>query len=308
MRPARACRRGTLVAALAGVLAVTPATRAVAAEPPGGTATGNPAVARELTDKGIAAQMAGQHVEALALFDAALAEIDHPKIRYFRAKSLHALGRRGEALTAFQALVGLAEIEKYRVEIEAFIRAIEGDAALDREREAREAAERARRAAEEARAEAERGLREAEEAAALKMLQSRRSGLLPPPESRLRLGPVSARMVPTEPSFQGPNLAQQRALDAGAVARQLDVFEAYGTSRLVAGILGGVALAGLGTGAACYFVAGGGLDGDADGQGYRTAGLTTGIIGVVAAVAALAIWPSDPPLGLASDPLDATRR
>jgi tetratricopeptide (TPR) repeat protein len=302
--PPRARRPRALPGALAVLLSLAPVARAATEPPaPAGASARDPGRARELTDKGIAAQTAGQHLEALALFDAALLAMDHPKIRYFRAKSLRALGRNGEALAAFQVLVGVAEVEKYRAEIEAFIRAIEGDAALEREREAREAAEKAAEKAERARQEAEAE----REAVAVKVLQSRRSGLLPPPESRLRLGPVSGRMVPTVPSFQGPNAEAQRALEARAVSRQLAIFESYGTARLVSGILGGIAATGLGVGAAFFFVPGGGLEGDAASESYRVAGLTSGVVGVVAAVAALAVWPAEPPLGLARDPLASAR-
>jgi hypothetical protein len=173
---------------------------------------------------------------------------------------------------------------------------------------AREAAEQAARDAERARDEAERLADEAQEASAVKFLQTRRSGLLPPPESRLRLGPVSARMVPTEPRFHGTEKTSQQDQEAATVAENLARFEAFATARVASGILGGVALAGLGAGGALFFIPGGGLDGSPDSQSYRTAGLTAGIIGVVAAVAALAVLPAEPPLGLAVDPLRASRR
>jgi tetratricopeptide (TPR) repeat protein len=300
-----------LAAVALGLAASNPPGVLRAANPAPATSS-NPAAARELTDRAIAAQTAGQHVEALALLDEALALLDHPKIRYFRAKSLLALGRRAEALAAFRTLAGVSEVEKYRVEIETFIRAIEGDAqvaelatALDREREAREAAEKAARvAADAARREAEAR----EEALAVKVLQSRRTGLLPPPESRLRLGPVSARMVPTEPEFTGPNLALQQAADSATITGHLDAFEDYGLARIVASVLGGFAVAGLGTGAGLYLGPGGGPDGGGDGSSARDAGLTVGIVGAVLAMASLAVLPSEPPLGLAKDPLDKAAR
>ena len=54
---------------------------------------GDPMLARQLTDRGIELQMKGEHAAAMSLFDAAIVETDHPKIRYFRAKSLIALKR-----------------------------------------------------------------------------------------------------------------------------------------------------------------------------------------------------------------------
>jgi tetratricopeptide (TPR) repeat protein len=257
---------------------------------------GDPLVARQITDKAIEAQASGLHERAVALFDEAIAEVDHPKIRYFRAKSLDALGRRAEALTAFKALVGVSEVEKYSAEIDAYIRAIEVDtqaselaAALERERAAREAAERQRREAQE----------RAEEAA-VKVLGSRRSGLLPPPASRLRLGPVSARMVPLEP-VSGTLPAGLRAdLAAGEVRRQLERFDRFDTERTVAGVLSVVALVGIGGGAGLAF---GPFGDDGSRDTFRTAGLTAGIIGVVSALAAAAVWPSVPDTGLATDAL-----
>ena len=260
----------------------------------------DPMLARQLTDKAIEAQVAGDHQRALTLFDEAIVEVDHPKIRYFRAKSLDALGRREEALVEFRRLVGVAEVEKYASEIATFIRAIERDeqiaelaAALDRERTAREAAERQREAAET----------RAEETA-IKVLQSRRSGLLPPSESRLRLGPVSARMVPAEPTFAVPTDEALAAFQRAEVKQYLDRFDRYDTERMVAGVLGGVALAGIGTGAGLAF----GFPADDPARDtYRQAGLATGIVGVVAALAAAVVWPSAPDGGLKSDPLASSR-
>lgn len=257
-------------------------------------------MARKLTDRAIEAQAAGMHGQALSIFDEAIAEVDHPKIRYFRAKSLDAVGRRAEALEAFKALIGVAEVEKYQAEIATFIRAIETDAqvselagALERERLARELAEQQRREAD---------LRA--EDAAVRVLQSRRSGLLPPPSSRLRLGPVSARMVPTEPTFDIPPLAVLQAESQALVAGHLDRFESFDTRRTVAGVLAAFAVAGLGGGAALAFAP---PADDPSIDSYRQAGLATGIVGVVAALAAAVVWPSAPATGLVADPLGASR-
>lgn len=257
---------------------------------------GDPLKARQITDQAIEAQTAGLHERAVALFDDAIAELDHPKIRYFRAKSLDALGRRAEALAAFKALIGVAEVDKYSAEIATYIRAIEVDtqaselaAALERERAAREAAERQRREAEE----------RAEEAA-VRVLGSRRAGLLPPPASRLRLGLVSARVVPHEPASGTLPAGIRADVAAAEVRRHLDRFDRFDTERTVAGVLTAVALVGIGGGAALAF---GPFGDDGSRDTFRTAGLTAGIVGVVSALAAAAVWPSVPDTGLATDTL-----
>ncbi len=81
-------------------------------------------LARDLTVQGIAAQQRGDHEAALAYFDRAQREVDHAKIRYFRAKSLDALARYDEALALFRSIEGDADLEKYAGETKAFIRAI----------------------------------------------------------------------------------------------------------------------------------------------------------------------------------------
>jgi len=85
---------------------------------------GDPALARRLTDQGIAAQSRGDHAAALAFFERARRDVDHPKIQYFRAKSLDALGRFDEALAAFRGLAGDKALTKYAGEIGAYVRAI----------------------------------------------------------------------------------------------------------------------------------------------------------------------------------------
>jgi len=267
----------------------------------GGTAwAGDPLLARKLTDRAIEAQAAGMHEQALSIFDEAIAEVDHPKIQYFRAKSLDAMGRRTEALAAFKALIGVSEVEKYAAEIATYIRAIETDAqvselsgALERERIAREIAEQERRAADER-----------AEDAAVRVLQSRRSGLMPPPSSRLRLGPVSARMVPSEPTYDIPSAGVLKAQSQALIDGHLGRFDSFDTRRTVAGVLTVVALVGLGGGAGLAF---GPSADDPSRDTYRQAGLAVGIVGVVAALAAAAVWPSAPPTGLVRDSLEASR-
>ena len=81
-------------------------------------------LAQRLTGLGIAAQVQADHEAALAYFERARREVDHPKVRYFEAKSLDALGRYDEALAQFQALDGDEAVVKYAGEIKAYIRAI----------------------------------------------------------------------------------------------------------------------------------------------------------------------------------------
>lgn len=88
---------------------------------------GDVAVGRRLTEIGIAFQKKGDHMAAIAYFDRALQEVDHPKIRYFRAKSLHARGDYDDAFIEFHRIRRDARVAKYSVEISAFIRAIEAE-------------------------------------------------------------------------------------------------------------------------------------------------------------------------------------
>ena len=85
---------------------------------------GDEELAQRLTGLGIAAQMQSDHEAALAYFDRARREVDHPKVRYFQAKSLDALARYDAALAEFQALDGEEAVVKYAGEIKAYIRAI----------------------------------------------------------------------------------------------------------------------------------------------------------------------------------------
>ncbi len=94
-----------------------------AGAPPAGEGA-DAALARRLTDLGIAAQLQQDHSAALAYFELARREVDHPKIQYFQAKSFDALGRYDDALATFQSLKGVEAMVKYRGEIGAYIRAI----------------------------------------------------------------------------------------------------------------------------------------------------------------------------------------
>jgi tetratricopeptide (TPR) repeat protein len=90
-------------------------------------AAGDAMLARQLTDRGIELQQRGDHNAALRLFDAALIEANHPKIRYLRAKSLRALDRFDEAIAEFESILERSEVAKYRTEIAAFINDMRGE-------------------------------------------------------------------------------------------------------------------------------------------------------------------------------------
>ena len=89
-----------------------------------GTAQAEGDVALRLTEQGIQKQQSGAHSAAIAFFEASLSTMDHPKTRYFLGKSLDAAGRSDEALSQFESVRQVAEVEKYAMEIDAYIRAI----------------------------------------------------------------------------------------------------------------------------------------------------------------------------------------
>ena len=82
-------------------------------------------VALRLTEQGIQAQQSGEHEAAIAFFEASLSTMDHPKTRYCLGKSLRQVGRHGDALTQFESVKQVAEVQKYAMEIQVFIQAIE---------------------------------------------------------------------------------------------------------------------------------------------------------------------------------------
>lgn len=179
---------------------------------------GSATLARQLTDMGIDAQQREDHVAALAYFDRALKELVHPKIRYFRAKSLRAVGRLDEALAEFRAIQDDADVEKYHSEIVAFIVAIEGEQErrlleqqLERERREREKLEtdkkrledEARRAAAE-RAAAEAAARaQAEADARVAWEQARRQRAVAVPTATAQNGQGSVVVRPTRDGKSG---------------------------------------------------------------------------------------------------------
>lgn len=246
---------------------------------------GDAQLSRTLTDRGIEMQDAGDHVRAVTLFDAALAEFDHPKIRYFRAKSLRALERYDEALAEFNHIKDLPQMVKYRQEVIAFMSDIEADRRqrelerrLDDERRARVEVERERRA-----------LEERAEQLAVERIKSRQSPLAPPYERRPRDGASNGRIVPLLPVFAAPTGEYTGAIEAieharalGSYQTELTVAKAF-TVAAVVGVSVGV---GLGANPA-------GAGGEAR-DGVRQAGLAIGVVGLMSGLVALVLWPDEP--------------
>lgn len=72
---------------------------------PGTTVAGDRGRAEALAKQGIEAQEAGRHEAALGFFDRSLAELDHPMIRFFKARSLVALERWEGARELYRTLL-----------------------------------------------------------------------------------------------------------------------------------------------------------------------------------------------------------
>ncbi len=246
---------------------------------------GDALLARQLTDRGIELQQKGEHEAALRLFDAALTEADHPKIRYFRAKSLRGLQRRDEAIREFESILELPEVAKYRTEIAAFINDMKGELERDKLGKQLEEEQVAR-----AKAEAERkALERKNDAVAIDFLRRKRSGLMPTMEARLIDGPVIARVVPMVPTVWEPTAEYEGRLQVANIAAS---FERYEIELTAAKILTVVSVLGLSTGIGL------GLNPLADhapGPASQQAGLAIGVVGVVAGMAAAVVWPSRPP-------------
>lgn len=278
-RSGRAFTAAVMVAALVAGSLVTPAW------------AGDPMLARQLTDRGIAQQQGGDHGAALLLFDAALLETDHPKIRYFRAKSLKGLERFDQAIAEFESILDRKEVSKYRAEILSFINEMKG--AQERERLAKRLDEE-RRARERAEAERRQAERKADEVA-IGILRQKRSGLLPASDLRMQDGPTVARITPLVPVTWEPTTDYEGRLEVMKVMRGLERYEA---ELAAAKVLTVVAVLGVSVGVGL------GLNPLADespGSGAQQAGLAVGLVGVVSGLAAFALWPSEP-----SDPRDAT--
>ncbi len=246
---------------------------------------GDAMLARQLTDRGIELQQKGEHDAALRLFDAALTETDHPKIRYFRAKSLRGLERRDEAIAEFEAILERPEVAKYRTEIAAFINDMKGELERERLNKQLEEEQQAR-----AKAEAERlALERKNDLIAIDLMRKKRSGLLPTSEARAADGPILARVVPMVPTFWEPTEEYEGRLAVAEVSRR---FERYETELTAAKILTVVSALGVSSGVGI------GLNPLADhapGPSAQQAGLAIGVIGVVAGLAAAVVWPSEPP-------------
>jgi len=246
---------------------------------------GDALLARQLTDRGIELQQNGEHEAALRLFDAALTEADHPKIRYFRAKSLRALQRRDEAIAEFESILARPEVEKYRTEIAAFINGMKGELERDQLGKQLEEEQAAR-----AKAEAERkALERKNDAVAIDFLRRKRSGLMPTMEARLLDGPVVARVVPMVPTVWEPTAEYEGRLKVANIAAS---FERYETELTAAKILTVVSALGLSLGVGLGLNP---LADNAPGPGAQQAGLAIGVVGVVAGLAAAVVWPSTPP-------------
>ncbi|MFO0750019.1 MAG: CDC27 family protein [Myxococcota bacterium] len=251
----------------------------------GGSAhAGDKMLARQLTDRGIELQLKGEHAQAVRLFDAALVETDHPKIRYFRAKSLIALQRFDEAEAELLKIQDMPEVSKYRPEIIAFFNEIKGEqerqklaASLEAERQARALAEAQRRAAEQK-----------SDETAIEILRRKRSGLMPTSEMRAEDGPLMKRILPLVPSFHEPIGEYDGKLLGAAYMHALDKYDTELTAAKVLSVLAVVGVAvGVGVGTNP-------LSDVSPADGARQVGLAVGVVGVVSGLAAAVLWPSPP--------------
>jgi|GEM_PF-1449993 len=250
----------------------------------GDALAGDAVLARQLTDRGIELQKAGENGRAVALFDAALAEIDHPKIRYFRAKSLRALGRYDDALREFALIRDMPQVAKYRDEIVVFMSDIQSEkeraeleAKLDAERKRREQLERERKA-----------LEEQAEQAAIERMKNRPRGLLPPLAQRPGPGAPNERIVPLIPEFVAPSGAYSGALEVAEYTEALDDYE---TNLTIAKTFTVVAVVGVSVGVGLGANPAG--DGTAS-DGTRQAGLAVGVVGLMSGLVAAVLWPDEP--------------
>lgn len=250
----------------------------------GGALAGDAVLARQLTDRGIELQKAGEHARAVALFDAALAEIDHPKIRYFRAKSLRALQRYDDALAEFDKIKDMPQVAKYRDEIVVFMNDIQGEkqraslqAKLDEERKRTEQLEKERQA-----------LEERAEQSAVERMRNRPRGLLPPLAMRPGPGTPNERIVPLVPAFVAPSGDYIGAIESAKYTEALDDYE---TNLTIAKAFTVVAVIGVSVGVGL------GANPAGDGtvsDGVRQAGLAVGVVGLMSGLVAAVLWPNEP--------------
>jgi len=253
---------------------------------------GDPMLARQLTDRGIELQLAGEHAQAVRLFDAALVETDHPKIRYFRAKSLLALQRYEEAEADLNLIKDRPEVSKYRAEIMAFFNEIQGDQQRQKLAEKLEAERQAR-----AKAESEKRLAEQKsDESAIELLWRRRSGLMPTSETRAEDGPLMKRILPIVPTFTEPLSEYEGRLLAAEYIRKLD---RYDTELTAAKVLSVIAVLGVSVGVG---IGTNPLSDTAPEDGAKQTGLAIGIVGAVSGLAAAVLWPSPP-----EDPRDTVQ-
>lgn len=259
---------------------------------------GDARLARQLTDRGIELQQRGDHNAALRLFDAALIEVNHPKIRYFRAKSLKSLKRHDEAIAEFESILDRPEVAKYQTEISAFINDMKGKLERERLNKQLEQEQQAR-----AKAEAERNaLERKNDLIAIDLMRSKRSGLMPTRQARALDGPLVARVVPMVPTSWDSSDNHAGRESIAAIGRS---FDRYDTQLTAAKVLTVVSALSLSTGV------GVGLNPLADhapGPTAQQTGLAIGVVGVVAGLAAIVVWPSEPPdPRITPSPLGASR-
>lgn len=246
---------------------------------------GDALLARQLTDRGIELQQKGEHEAALRLFDAALTETDHPKIRYFRAKSLRGLGRRDESIAEFEGILDRPEVAKYRTEIIAFINDMKGQLERDKLNKQLEEEQAARAKAEAERKTAERKA----DAIAIDFLRRKRSGLMPTVEARGVDGPVVARVVPMVPTFWEPTDEYPGRLEIAKVAESFEHYQLELTAAKVLTVMSALGVS-MGVGLGLNPLADHGPS-----PAAQQAGLAIGVVGVVAGLAAAVVWPSEPP-------------
>ncbi|MFT7583133.1 MAG: tetratricopeptide (TPR) repeat protein [Myxococcota bacterium] len=267
--------RGLLSVLLAAILAVLMTSPASA---------GDALLARKLTDRGIDMQKVGDHVGALSLFDAALVETEHPKIRYFRAKSLRALGKYDEALAEFEQIQGLPRVARYKTEIDVFMRDIKSErerahlqAKLKTEQEARLDLEKQRQV-----------LADQAEAEAIARIALVQSSIPLPSAGRAEDDTPLARLVPLVPSFASPPKAYEGAVEAAAYATLLDDYQSDVT---IAKVLTAAAIVGVSVGVG---LGANPLTQNDVGDGVRQAGLAIGVTGIISGLAAIVLWPDEP--------------
>lgn len=86
------------------------------AKPPAPETSGQ--AAARLTRLGIQLQKEGRHLEAIRIFDDALGKVPHVKIRYYKMRSYHALGRAADARAILVKIIDDPALQDRRSELE----------------------------------------------------------------------------------------------------------------------------------------------------------------------------------------------